>query len=90
MDITGDGRRTGLDQRNPEDGAGCRPRMVVQGALGQVLVCEHCRQVHLQVGALTLRLTPEAFEELSEMMLSARRGSQARPDASSAASAAWH
>lgn len=80
-----------MEQRNPEEGAGCRPRTVAQGALGQVLVCEHCRQVHLQVGALTLRLTPEAFEELSEMTLSARRGLQARlAEASPAASAAWH
>ncbi|WP_043458032.1 hypothetical protein [Azohydromonas australica] len=79
-----------MDQRNAEDDAGCRPRTVAQGALGRVLVCEHCRQVHLQVGALTLRLTPEAFEELSEMTLSARRGLQACPDAPSAASAACH
>lgn len=79
-----------MEQRNPEDGGGCRPRTVAQGALGQVLVCEHCRQVHLQVGALTLRLTPEAFEELSEMTLSARRGLQAQPEVSPAASAAWH
>ena len=79
-----------MDQRNPEDDAGCRPRTVARGALGQVLVCEHCRQVHLQVGALTLRLTHEAFDELSEMMLSARRGLQARPDALSAAAAVRH
>ena len=79
-----------MDQHNPDDGAGCRPRTVAQGALGQVLVCEHCRQVHLQVGALTLRLTHEAYDELLALMQSAQRGLQRRPDAALAAAAAWH
>jgi hypothetical protein len=79
-----------LDYANPEDEVPCRPRPLAQGALGQVLLCAHCRQVHLQVGALTLRLTHEAFGELAALLQSARGKLEAIPDAQRAAAALWH
>jgi hypothetical protein len=55
-----------------------------------VLLCAHCRQVHLQVGALTLRLTHEAFGELAALLQSACGKLEAIPDAPRAAAALWH
>lgn len=93
-----------MDQDRPERSAGCEPRPLAQSAVGQVLVCEHCRQMHLQVGPLTLRLTHDAFADLTALLQSAQRAGQAQMQArmhalaegegaaASAASAAsvWH
>jgi hypothetical protein len=54
--------------------------------------------MHLQVGPLTLRLTPEAFGDLAGLLLSARRTLEAALPAEPgvaetgevAASAVWH
>jgi hypothetical protein len=84
-----------LDHDHPERSSGCTPRSLAQSAVGQVLVCEHCRQMHLQVGPLTLRLTHEAFGDLAALLQSAQRVRQAQPladvDAGAAmAAAVWH
>jgi hypothetical protein len=84
-----------LEHDNPERSAGCLPRPLAQTAVGQVLVCEHCRQMHLQVGPLTLRLTHEAFGDLAGLVLSARRALELAPPAEAGAAdalaaAVWH
>ncbi|NML16644.1 hypothetical protein [Azohydromonas caseinilytica] len=76
---------------DPDRAGACAPRPLAQGAVGQVLWCEHCRQVHLQVGPLTLRLTVEAFEDLAGLAQSARQRLPAPSlPAAPAATAAWH
>lgn len=84
-----------MDQDRPERSSGCEPRPLAQSAVGQVLVCEHCRQMHLQVGPLTLRLTDEAFADLAVLLQSAQRARQAGVQAcvegdAAAAAAVWH
>ena len=80
-----------LEHEEPDRGGACAPRALAQGAVGQVLWCEHCRQVHLQVGPLTLRLTHEAFEDLAGLAQSARQRLQAPAlAAAQPAAAAWH
>lgn len=84
-----------MDQDRPERSSGCEPRLLAQSAVGQVLVCEHCRQTHLQVGPLTLRLTHEAFADLTALLQSAQRLRQSPVQAcvegeGAATAAVWH
>lgn len=36
--------------------------------LGQVVLCQHCEDVHLMIGAISLRLSKETFVQLSKMI----------------------
>lgn len=37
--------------------------------LGQVYTCPSCQNIHLQVGAVSLTLEPEAYVQLADMIL---------------------
>lgn len=60
-----------------DPGTGCAPRTLAQAGVGQVLLCGHCGQVHLQLGPVTLRLTVEAYGEMASLVESARQRLQA-------------
>lgn len=48
-----------------------RPAAVLAAVtgFGQVYTCPSCQNVHVQVGAVSLTLEPDAYMQLAEMML---------------------
>lgn len=39
-----------------------------KAGLGQVALCRDCSDIHLALGTVTLRLSPEAFKALADML----------------------
>jgi hypothetical protein len=68
---------------------GCTVRLLASSAVGNVSACPGCGHVQLTLEYLTLRLEPDAFRELSRMLVEAQtvlnhRGAPARADAAPA------
>ena len=50
----------------------CRHALLATGKVGHVTVCSACGQIHLTLQYMTVRLEPEAFRALAEMVGRAR------------------
>lgn len=46
----------------------CEPRLLCSSAVGTVSQCAGCGQVHVSLSYLTVRLEPDAFQELTAML----------------------
>lgn len=47
--------------------------LAVKEGLGRVVMCQGCSDVHLAVDSITVRIAPEAFVALAEMVQEALR-----------------
>ena len=48
--------------------AGCKHTGIAHNTVGDVSICAECNIVHLTMSHMTLRLTPEAFRSLSDLV----------------------
>ncbi len=48
--------------------AGCKHTGIAHNTVGDVSICAECNIVHLTLSHMTLRLTPEAFRSLSDLV----------------------
>lgn len=48
--------------------AGCKHTGIARNTVGDVSICAECNIVHLTLSHMTLRLTPEAFRSLSDLV----------------------
>lgn len=48
--------------------AGCKHTGIAHNSVGDVSICAECNIVHLTMSHMTLRLTPEAFRSLSDLV----------------------
>lgn len=50
----------------------CQPQHLASSPLGSISSCPHCAAIHLTLGQVTLRLSPEAFRDLGHLMAQAQ------------------
>jgi hypothetical protein len=48
--------------------------LAVQQGIGSVTLCASCRQIHLTVGPISMRLEVTAYKQLTDMMCRAATG----------------
>lgn len=66
---------------------GCHLTVAARSGIGMVCQCAGCGCVHLTLAHVTVRLTPEALAELSQLLAQSRRRIRAEPaETASAAS----
>jgi hypothetical protein len=52
--------------------ASCRHLTVAESPIGKVSMCPECAVIHLAIAHVTLRLTPDVFNALEQMLRQAR------------------
>lgn len=55
-----------------QEGSACQHTGIARNNVGEVAICVDCNIVHLTLQHMTLRLSPEAFRSLSQLLAAAQ------------------
>lgn len=70
-----------MNTKSPER---CQHIPIAHSSAGQVAICAECQVVHVELGHVSLRFTPDTFREIGHMFASAQARLERASEASSA------